>query len=100
MTIHPRDILQDYRLGSRQATVDLQKAGVPGIHIPFRVLDLINPYTEHNAAGLQTWAQQLNLKAQGYLGADDTPIFGHGPDFERVRLRSYPELIALFAGSQ
>lgn len=45
MTIHPLDMLQGYRLGSRQATVELQKAGAPGIHIPFLVLDLIDQLT-------------------------------------------------------
>jgi hypothetical protein len=46
MSFHPLDILQGYRLGSRQATVELQKPGVPGIHIPFPALDLIDRLAE------------------------------------------------------
>jgi hypothetical protein len=39
--MHPLEILQGYRLGGHRATVELQKAGAPGIHIDFRVLDLV-----------------------------------------------------------
>jgi hypothetical protein len=39
--VHPLDILQGYRLGSRQATTELQRPDIPSIHINFKVLDLI-----------------------------------------------------------
>jgi hypothetical protein len=39
--VHPLDVLQGYRLGSRQATTELQRPDTPGIHINFKVLDLI-----------------------------------------------------------
>lgn len=35
------EILQGYRLGGHRATVELQKAGAPGIHIDFDVLKLV-----------------------------------------------------------
>ena len=54
MSIHPLDTLQGYRLGSRQATVELQKPGVPGIHIPFRVLDLIDRLAQGGQAVILT----------------------------------------------
>lgn len=38
---HPLYILQSYRLGSRQATTELQRAGAPAIHIDFDVLKLV-----------------------------------------------------------
>lgn len=40
--IHPLDILQGYRLGSRQATVELQRTDVSGIHIEFDVFKLVD----------------------------------------------------------
>ncbi len=40
-SVHPLDVLQGYRLGSRQATTELQRPDTPGIHINFKVLDLI-----------------------------------------------------------
>lgn len=39
--IHPLDLLQGYRLGSRQATIELQRVDVPGLHIDFQVLRLV-----------------------------------------------------------
>lgn len=39
---HPLDILQGYRLGSRQATVELQRDDAPGIHIEFALFQLID----------------------------------------------------------
>jgi hypothetical protein len=39
--VHPLDVLQGYRLGNRQATTELQRPDTPGIHINFKVLDLI-----------------------------------------------------------
>ena len=39
--IHPLDILQGYRLGSRQATVELQNPNAPAIHVDFEVLRLV-----------------------------------------------------------
>jgi hypothetical protein len=34
-TIHPLDLLQGYHLGNRQATVELQRTDILGIHIEF-----------------------------------------------------------------
>ncbi|PLS78253.1 MAG: hypothetical protein CYG59_19495, partial [Chloroflexi bacterium] len=42
MTVHPSDVLQGYRIGSRQAVVELQQAEYPAIHIDFKVLGLIH----------------------------------------------------------
>lgn len=39
--ISPYEILSGYRLGSRQATVELQRTDIPGIHIDFNVLKLV-----------------------------------------------------------
>jgi len=39
--MHPAEILQGYRLGGHQATVELQKAGMPSVHIDFDVLRLV-----------------------------------------------------------
>lgn len=36
--MHPLEILQGYRLGGHRATVELQRAGVPSVHIDFDVL--------------------------------------------------------------
>jgi len=41
-TFSPFDILLGYRLGSRQATVELQRTDVPGIHVDFKVLKLLD----------------------------------------------------------
>ena len=40
--INPFDILLGYRLGSRQATVELQRTDIPGIHVDFKVLKLVD----------------------------------------------------------
>lgn len=40
--LHPLDILQGYRLGSRQATVELQRDDAPGIHIEFALFQLVD----------------------------------------------------------
>jgi len=40
--MHPLEILQGYRLGGHRATVELQKAGAPGVHIDFDVLKLVD----------------------------------------------------------
>ena len=40
-SLHPLDVLQGYRLGSRQATTELQRPDTHGIHIDFQVLNLI-----------------------------------------------------------
>lgn len=60
----------------------------------------VHQYADRSADGLRAWTQHLNTKANGHLGSGDTPLFGRGPNFERVRLRSYQELVALFAGSK
>lgn len=39
--MHPLDILKAYRLGSRQATAELQRTDMPAIHIDFRVFQLV-----------------------------------------------------------
>src|SRR5512140_3703400 len=39
--MNPIEILTGYRLGGHQATVELQQAGSPSIHIEFDVLKLI-----------------------------------------------------------
>src|SRR5512135_1923532 len=39
--MHPLDLLLGYRLGSRQATTELQQSGAPSIHIEFDVLRLV-----------------------------------------------------------
>ena len=39
--MHPREVLQGYRLGGHRATVELQKSEEPGIHIDFQVLRLV-----------------------------------------------------------
>ena len=41
-TNHPLDIIQGYRLGSRQATVELQRDDAPGIHIEFALFQLVD----------------------------------------------------------
>jgi hypothetical protein len=40
--MHPLEVLQGYRLGGHRATVELQKAGAPGVHIDFEVLKLVD----------------------------------------------------------
>jgi len=40
--MHPLEVLQSYRLGGHRATVELQKAGAPGVHIDFDVLKLVD----------------------------------------------------------
>lgn len=47
--MHPLEILQGYRLGARRATVELQPADVPGIHIEFNVLHLVDAVREGKA---------------------------------------------------
>lgn len=44
--MHPLEILQGYRLGGRRATVELQPTDVPGIHIEFNVLRLVDAVRE------------------------------------------------------
>jgi hypothetical protein len=39
---HPLEILRGYRLGSRQATVELQRDDAPGIHIEFALFQLVD----------------------------------------------------------
>lgn len=39
--VSPYEVLSGYRLGSRQATVELQRTDIPGIHIDFNVLKLV-----------------------------------------------------------
>jgi hypothetical protein len=39
--MHPLEILQGYRLGGHRATVELQRAGTPSVHIDFDVLKLV-----------------------------------------------------------
>jgi hypothetical protein len=40
--ISPFDILLGYRLGSRQATVELQRTDIPVIHVDFKVMKLVD----------------------------------------------------------
>ena len=59
----------------------------------------VHHYTDRQPEALRDWTRQLNETATGFLGADDARYFGRDPDFERLRLRGYQELVALFAGS-
>jgi len=39
--MHPLEILQGYRLGGHQATVELRKAGAPSVYVDCNALKLV-----------------------------------------------------------
>lgn len=50
--IHPLDVLQGYRLGSRQATVELQRDDAPGIHIDFALFQLVDDVRQQSGQAI------------------------------------------------
>lgn len=50
--MHTLDLLQSYRLGSRQATVELQRQDAPAIHIPFDILKLVEDVKEQHVRAI------------------------------------------------
>lgn len=78
-TIHPLDILQGYRLGNRQATVELQRTDVPGIHIEFDVFKLVDLAQQTGQAIILTGTAgdgktYLAYRVMDSLGLDKTVV--------------------------
>ena len=54
MTYHPLEILHNYRLGSRQATTELQRSDQPALQIEFDVLKLVEDLKKQPEAVILT----------------------------------------------
>ena len=62
MSYHPLDLLQGYRIGNRQATVELQRSDAPAIRIDFNVELLVEDLKQESGQAVIPRGQQVTAR--------------------------------------